>query len=503
MFSLASTAAIAQTDLQWQVDAQTTNSSGDNTPLWLNANKYGLSSLEKGNGYLKVSLNKSTVSDSLRKWSVGYGASLVGAYNFTSSFIVQEAYGELRWLKGKLTIGAKEYPMELKNDALSSGSQTLGINARPVPQVRIALPDYWTFANGWLGLKGHISYGMTTDDEWQKEFSKMQSRYTEHSLYHSKAGYLKIGNPEKTRFSTELGLEMATVFGGTSYRSWQDGKLVGVKNKHNLKSFWDALVGAGGDVGEGLYSNVEGNQLGSWVARFSYDAPKWNLAFYLDKHFDDHSQMFLLDYDGYGTGDEWNVKKDNRYLLYALKDIMLGTELHLKNNKWLDHIIVEYLYTKYQSGPIYHDRTQNLSDHLGGTDNYYNHHIFTGWQHWGQVIGNPLYRSPIYNTNHYINVENNRFVAWHFGISGHPMNGLGYRMLATYQTGLGTYSTPYTDPRYDFSFLAEGNYLFSSKHLLKGWGVAVGFGLDKGKLLGDNYGVQLTISRTGLIRTNK
>ena len=29
----------AQTDISWEVAAQTTNSSGDHTPLWLNANK--------------------------------------------------------------------------------------------------------------------------------------------------------------------------------------------------------------------------------------------------------------------------------------------------------------------------------------------------------------------------------------------------------------------------------------------------------------------------------
>lgn len=78
---------------------------------------------------------------------------------------------------------------------------------------------------------------------------------------------------------------------------------------------------------------------------------------------------------------------------------MLGTELNFKYGKWLRNVVVEYLYTKYQSGPYNHDRTINIPDHLSGTDDYYNHGTFTGWQHWGQVIGNPLYRSPIYNDN--------------------------------------------------------------------------------------------------------
>ena len=111
--------------------------------------------------------------------------------------------------------------MELKDNRLSSGAQTLGINARPVPQVRLALPDYWTlpFANGWLHLKGHIAYGMMTDQNWQHGFTRCQSKYADRVLYHSKAGYLKIGNDEVfCPWSLEMGLEMVSLFGGTAYR---------------------------------------------------------------------------------------------------------------------------------------------------------------------------------------------------------------------------------------------------------------------------------------------
>ena len=90
--------------------------------------------------------------------------------HYTSNVVVQQAFVEARWLHGVLSIGAKEYPMELKNQTLSSGSQTLGINARPVPQVRLALPEYWTlpFANHWLAIKGHIAYGKMTDENMAK-----------------------------------------------------------------------------------------------------------------------------------------------------------------------------------------------------------------------------------------------------------------------------------------------------------------------------------------------
>ena len=144
--------------------------SNEKTPLWLNANKYGLSSLEKQNGYLRGCLLRPLATDNAHHWGIGYGVDVVVPYHFTSKLVVQQAFAEVRWLHGVLSVGAKEYPMELKNQTLSSGSQTLGINARPVPQVRLALPEYWTvpILNGWLQMKGHIAYGKFTDQNWQK-----------------------------------------------------------------------------------------------------------------------------------------------------------------------------------------------------------------------------------------------------------------------------------------------------------------------------------------------
>lgn len=494
---------LAQEDLTYRVSLQTTNGWGDYNPLWLNANKYGLSSLSPSNGYLQAGIYRPlSEGDATRKWDFGYGLSLAGAYDFTSPFIVQEAYAEARWLKGRLTVGSKEYPMELKNAQLSSGSQALGINARPVPQVRIALPSYWNFARGWLGLKGHIAYGLCTDDNWQSDFTGGATKHTKKVMYHSKAGYLRIGNEERFPLSLELGLEMACLFGGTSYRLWE-GEYAWVENKKGLGAMVDAFFGMGSDVGEGLYGNVGGNQLGAWVARLNFDAPAWNVGIYADHFFEDHSQMFLLDYDGYGTGDKWNEKVDNRFLLYELKDIMLGAELKLKHFKWMNTLVLEYLYTKYQSGPIYHDRTESIPDHIAGCDDYYNHSITSGWQHWGMVIGNPLYRSPLYNTNHSIRVDNNRFVAYHAGIAGNPSEECAYRILASYQTGYGTYERPFTNPRYNLSCMAEVSYKFSEDTAWKGWGITAAFGMDKGGILGDNYGFQLTVSKSGVIDFKK
>jgi hypothetical protein len=208
--------------------------------------------------------------------------------------------------------------------------------------------------------------------------------------------------------------------------------------------------------------------------------------------------MFLTEYDGYGEGTEWNVKKKRRFFLYALKDIQLGFELRLKDARWIDMIVTELLFSKYQSGPIYHDHDEVISDHLGGQDNYYNHGIYTGWQHWGQVIGNPLYLSPIYNTDQNIYIKNNRSKAYHIGFSGSPYPRFHYRMLGTYLMGYGTYDIPYSDPRKTISLLAEACYTFPSTSVLNNWSIKGALGADFGKLMGDNFGMQLTIAKSGL-----
>lgn len=488
--------------MEYKVEMQASLSEGK-TPLWLNANKYGLSSLDKTNGYVRAAVVRPMMKERDEKFDFAYALDLAAAYNYTSTVIVQQAYVEGRWLHGVLTVGAKEFPMELKNNRLSSGSQTLGINARPVPQVRLALDDYWAvpLTKGWLRLKGHVAYGRTTDGKWQEDFTNRASKYTSNTWYHSKAGYLKIGNDDRfCPVSLELGLEMAAQFGGTSYNVSTDyGEYSQVDNESGLSAFWHAFIPSGSESVEGEYQNISGNQLGSYVARLNFDYDDFYLGIYGDHFFEDQSSMFLLDYDGYGEGEEWNKRKKSRYLLYDLKDIMLGAELKLKNARLLNDIVFEYIYTKYQSGPIYHDHTQNISDHIGGVDNYYNHYVFSGWQHWGQVMGNPLYLSPIYNDDGTIQVKDSRFYAFHLGLSGDPSEFLSYRALFTYQKGFGLYDAPYTNPRETLSGMAEATYTFPVTTKLYGWSVTLAAGFDCGKLLGHNYGGQITITRTGLL----
>ena len=69
--------------LQYRAEMQGTLAGGDHSPLWLNANKYGLSSLKKANGYIRGAIMRPLSNDDGRRWGVGYGVDLALAAGFT------------------------------------------------------------------------------------------------------------------------------------------------------------------------------------------------------------------------------------------------------------------------------------------------------------------------------------------------------------------------------------------------------------------------------------
>lgn len=473
--------------------------SNSKTPLWLNANKYGLSSLNAQNGYVRATATYER--EVAKKLWVKAGADLVlpigyksgtGGHTHTEHFILQQAYAELDYKLGHLIIGAKQMPMELKNNELSSGSQTFGINARPVPQIRLGMNDFWNIpgTKKWVGVKAHIAYGKMTDGSWREDFTRGTGQsHNTGPLYHQKAGYLRFGNEEKFPLTLTAGLEMAGEFGGKTM--YADGRCT--ENSESLKSFFNIFAGTGADKGETVIQNVEGNILGSWVARLNWKAETWEAGIYADHFFEDHSAMFFLDYDGYGSGENWDNHEQRRYFRYGLNDIMLGADFKIKTFRYVNQAVVEFMNTRYQSGPIYHDHSPSVSTHICGRDQYYNHTLYDGWQHWGQVLGNPLYLSPLYNDNGYIGTSCNRFYAWHWAIAGDPIDGLHYRIKASWQQGLGTYTEPYLSPRENFSMLFEASYKFPQTSMFKGFTVTGAYGFDHGELRGNNSGVQIGI----------
>lgn len=169
---------------RYSAEVNATVSSGANTPFWLVNNRFGLSSIEKNNGYVRASLFKDARKEG-RRLTWGAGVDLAVPWNFTSSFVVQQLYADLRYRNAELSVGSKEWTGGFNNLRLSSGDLLFSNNSRPIPQARLSLPDYVKvpFTNGWIGIKGYLAYGAFTDDSWQRHAAKNGARHTKHVLF--------------------------------------------------------------------------------------------------------------------------------------------------------------------------------------------------------------------------------------------------------------------------------------------------------------------------------
>lgn len=148
----------AQTE--YAVETGGTSGKGAYAPMWLTANRQGLSSVNTEYGYLRAGIAHTMSLN--RHFCFSAGVDLATAYNFTSSFIIQQAYADLSYHWLNLSIGSKERLPELKNPKLSSGGMVESNNARPIPQVRLEVPEYVAIpgTHKWIYLKGHIPTGV-------------------------------------------------------------------------------------------------------------------------------------------------------------------------------------------------------------------------------------------------------------------------------------------------------------------------------------------------------
>lgn len=465
------------------VEASGTTSSGKYAPLWLTANKHGLVSPYGSSAYERAGINGTVDIDSAHQLKLDYCLDLQLQQNGQADFMVHQAFAELQWMKAHLIIGQKHHELDYRNERLTSGGLGNGINALPIPVALVKI-DYFStpFTNHWWKMRFRFGYGKTTDGGWQKRWIAEDEKYTSNTLYHEKVITWKFGREEIFPLALEGSLQMMTQFGGTSYntggRNYHDKKPI--VHPENLKAFWQALWPIGSsDVTDGNNPNSAGNTFGSYVFALGWYAnttepidKQWYMRAYFERMFEDQSMLTVQ---------------------YGIYDHLLGFEVALPKNRYVSHFLVEHISSKDQAGPVYHDSSQNIPESYCGIDNYYNHGLYTGWQHWGIGMGNPLFRSPIYNKRHAIIFENNRLQAWHIGVDGNPSDEWSWRLLASFTRNWGTYTYPYPDIKSQIHYLAEAT--FSPKRL-SGWQGTIAIGYDRGKEFGNSTGIQMTIRKT-------
>jgi len=462
---------------RWMAEGMASTSSG-RTPFWLVSNRLGLTSVAQNNGYLRGGFFRDMQRDSRFSW--GFGADIVVPYHFSSHFVIQQLYGEIRYRSLELTVGSKNRYMGIVNQELSSGDMAFSLNSRPVPQVFLSMPEYewvpWT--KNMLAVKGFVSIGMLTDWRWQRSFTH-GGHWAEHVLYHTKGVFLRWGNRDKFPLLIEGGFEMGTLMGGKIHKV-VDGKETITDIPSGFKDIIKSMLGMGGGDPDdpnqaGEISNCLGNHTGEWSVAATW-APRdadWSIKGYYQHYFEDHSQLFFD---------------------YAWRDMLVGMEITLPKNRFVDKFVYEYINTKDQSGPVYWDHTPDIPEQVSGADNYYNHYIYGGWQHWGMGIGNPLIISPLFNTDGNMIFKYNRIKGHHFGLSGRPTDELCYKVLLSATRTWGSYGAPTPNILRNFNALLEVGY---SPRKLSGWDFRLGLAADGGKMLGKSVGAMLTVRKTG------
>lgn len=456
------------------VEINQTISSGDHSPLWLTANRQGLSSIDKGFGYVDVSAIKKMTPE--RRFTWGAGVELAVPWEFTSDFVVQQLYAEMKYRSLSLSIGSKNQTSDLVDANLSSGDLLFSGNARPIPQIKAGILEYqpWKFVNDWVGIKGYLAYGKFTDSGWQEDWAAEGSRYAKRAWVCSRGIWLKGGNEKKFPLVFKVGLEMATQFRGTIYNlqlAGSDEKIT-LNMPKGLESWFKALVPMPGGSNTILTesTNVEGNTIGTWNFSLEWlpDAD-WRLKAYWQHIYEDHSMMWIE---------------------YPWKDGMWGVQAWLPKNRVLSSVVAEFLYSKFQSGSVYNDSSAEVPEQVSGVDSYYNHELYPGWMHWGMGIGNPLTIAPIYNSDHILQFTGTRNISYHFGLSGNPVEGLDWRVLLSNTRSWGTYLYPYPEVRSMWNFLAEAKWRPAK---VKGLECKLAVAFDSGDLAGKNFGVLLGV----------
>lgn len=462
---------LTSTSVTYDLTAETAVGTGDYTAYQLVTNRHHVLATRPNTAYMRGAVN---IEQPLgNNFTLSGAVDVIASAHADHKVYLQQCYANLNWKGFFLEAGSREQRPVLRNERLSIGHFTLGINAKPIPQVHIGTTDFWTipFTKGWLQMHFDGGYGKQMDSGYREDVFQRAPNvnfgYTTGIYYHQKHLYFRT-NPEKLIFVT-FGIEHVAQFGGTNV-AWENGQLVSKSKPANLKAFWNVILPLGDSH---YYENnamedwVYGNHLGSMTIQLGWNINKHHLLqVYIDDPFED------------GSG----IRKSNGW------DALLGAEYTNKapGRQWVRGAVVEYFQSTNQSGPLHYDsgdypepiRSQ-ITDLVTGNDNYYNHMFYSSYSHYGMTPGIALITSPIYNKDGYNQYRDNRVKAWHVAVEGELTDRLSYLVKGSYREGWGTYNVPLVEKHHSFDAMLQGNYQLGD------WNFSAAYGFDLGNIYGD------------------
>lgn len=483
------TAYAQDNEMEYSVGCIANASSGRFAPYLVSALTHG-KIVEANAIQADVYFGKNISDDT--KFSWGFGAEIIGgiySHNSyekwtpeTESWIlhdispanarIQQLYGEIRYRSILLTLGMKEHTSYMLNQQLSSGDLVESGNAIPMPEIRLGFEDFVDipFTNHWVQIDGSISYGPKIDDKFQRS---LYNYYNYHiasgEIYTYKHCHLRTSPDQPLCFT--VGMQIASFFGGKSeyYQNGQQTRVLYFDK--DFKSYINMII----PVFTKKESFVQGSTFGSWDFLASYlTTDKSELRLYFQGPFEDGSGIARRN----GLDGIW------------------GIEYVSSHRNLLSGFVLEYIDFRNQSGPIHWQPADTpgtqVTTVVTGRDDYYNNGFYNSYDNYGLSIGTPFLLAPIYNLDGYPAFACNRANGFHVGISGNISDCLDYRILGSYQRGLGQYVYPYTTPRKSVSVMAEGKYQFN-QHM----SLSMQLAFDRGTLRGNNFGSMLNFTYSG------
>lgn len=477
------------TDVEYSVGCISNASSGNFAPYLISALTNG--KIVEANGLQADIFLGKNLSDE-NKFSWGFAVEVVGGIfsgnqyqkwnndkeDWTThtispaNFRIQQLYGEVRYRNLQFTCGMKEHTSCILNQKLSSGDLIESGNAIPIPELRVGLTDFISvpLTDNWLQIDGCLSYGPKIDEKFQRDLYNYYN-------YHIASGeiftykHLHLRSNPDVPLCVTVGMQVASFFGGKS-DYYSKGEII--RSLYFDKDFLSYLNMIA-PVFVKKESFVQGSSFGSWDFLASYQLKNQSeLRFYFQGPFED------------GSG----IARRNGY------DGIWGVEYVSSQRNWLSGLVVEYIDFRNQSGPIHWQPNDTpgtpITSVATGRDDYYNNGFYNSFDNYGLSMGTPFILAPIYNTDGYPAFACNRANGFHIGISGRIIDNLDYRLLSSYQRGMGQYTIPYQTPRECVSFMAEGKYTVNDRISL-----CLQVAFDKGSLRGNNFGSMLHFQYSG------
>ena len=475
----------------YRVETSGSIATGDNTPFWQVNQQWGVTPLNANNLYVRGSV--SHAQNLHNDWSMEAGIDIVGASaSVYGNPWLQQLYGRLNWKIWRLDAGLREDYTSSLNARLSSGDFVKSNNARPIPEIKISIPEYLPvpYTKGNMYLKGDFAVGYYLDSRWKENTaSPYHQDYTKDILSHHKSVYFRFGNiAGRNRMQFTFGMDHVTQWGGKlyTYRDVNGQKQYAVTDQpQGIDDFFRVVIAKEGSSKASSADNayVSGSQWGAYLFRFDCKLTDKNqFSIYTNHFFDDGSGMVFENY----------------------RDGLFGIEYKTANKSLLSGAVFEYIYTKQQTGPIHHnigmddEHRDRLISKGNGNDNYYNNADYVqGPSIFGQSSGSPLLLAPAYNSDGSLNFKSSRIIAFHWGVEGYLHPNLQYRLLLTGGQSWGRYYVPFKSVKKGFASLLE---LIYTPARIEGFDIKLSAAYDKGEFFaGNTLGWSVTLRKRGVI----